>query len=1569
MLYQFHNAYKMKTIARIIMKKHQILYKIIITILIFSIIFESSATQVLASGLDFELTDGENSNAIIGDDDNSDNSNSGSDIDSDNNDSNSDNYSDNSNSDNSSSDSDNNPDNSGSDSDNNPDNSGSDSDNGNPDSEEDSVTDSDNDATNLDENEKTEEIELNELDKESTDDEISEAIANSEKAFKDILSNKDVMALVYLTDVYHVRSLADEKSNIVADIESGHTVYLLGVTITKEAVWYKVNFWLNGSLDEGYVERGYLAYSDEEWIKWDEEYLYELADKGILDWSVVGGISSYAASYADVAQFPAGYQSALTQLKSLHSNWTFVPMDTKLDFETAVSNEMGDKSLIQNTTSNASKGWVGKACPSESGWYYATKDAVSYCMDPRNFLTETYVFQFEQLTFNSSYHTEAAIQTFLNSTFMKGTLPDDSKNRTYAKAFYEIGSSRKLSPIHLASRVYQEQGQGNSGLISGTYPGYEGYYNYFNVNVNGGSDTEKIVKGLTYAKQMGWNTRYKSLEGGAATIGNNYILKGQDTLYLEKFNVNSNSPYGIYNHQYMQNIQAPASESASTKKMYSNTNSLNSPFVFKIPVYNNMPGLKLNKTNVKIEKGNTITLTASVNGTAVPSGDVTWTSSNTAVASVSDDGTVTAVNPGTATISASYDGNEAQCTVVVINPLRQITLDKDEVTLRRPDTVVKDTGNLSNEELSSNISSTELKVSFDPEDTTDDKTIIWSSSNKKVATVDNGIVTAVGTGEATITAKASKAGNKTAKCKVTVIAPVYKIEFSSDNNTDKILTGQVINLSVNYLPLDTTSDTTVIWESSDTSVASVARTRGSVKGISAGNANITATIGGYSASHSITVEDCTMTFMDSDNNTILKTFSTAYGDKIPEEAFPIMEDTDDSIFIGWYTGINGTGSRFNKDSIIHQKETTVFPYYQPQGKGFYAIPIGDQTYTGSAIKPEILVYDSIAYNDGTRELYPLESNKDYTVSYKNNKKAASSDSAKAPSITVKGKGNYAGTETITFNILPKALTDSDITVDNVTSSYTGKVIKGRPTVYHNGKKLTLNTDYKLTYPQTGAGAYRNAGTYQIVITGIGSYTGSLTVYETITQKVLLSKVSIAKISNQSYDPSIIDAEQGKGIEPTLTVTYKRQPLKESTDGGKTGNYVVSYKNNFKTGTATATITAVDNDENPYAGSKSINFKITATSINKASITGVIPKTHTGNEADVKQDGVLVTLAGTTLQESNDNGKTGDYITEYKNIDRTGTATLIIKGINKYTGTKKQTYKISACDLSKAETADISLSYSTETPYVKGGAKPNIFLSYKGKELISGKDYTVKYKNNNAVTTANMPANKLPMVIINGKGIYKGQVSGSFTITDGAMSENGGKITMTANDVIYKSKKGAYKTSVTLTDINGKKLAAGKDYSKAFKYTYVNQSNVTTNDGAKVTRNAGDDVNENDIPNVGTAIRITVTGSGNYAGTDASASISAVYHVVSANISKAKVTVSPKEYNNGKEVTLTEDDITVTMNGAKLHIGNDYEIDETTYTNNYKKGKASVIIKGTGGNYGGSKKITFSIKGKIMSWWK
>lgn len=161
---------------------------------------------------------------------------------------------------------------------------------------------------------------------------------------------------------------------------------------------------------------------------------------------------------------------------------------------------------------------------------------------------------------------------------------------TYAKAFMQIGQELNVSPYMLAARVRQEQGTGgNSSLISGTYEGYEGYYNYFNVKAAGTTSQEIIVNGLTYAKEQGWDTRYASLEGGSKRISENYIAVGQDTLYFQKFNVIQGNGYALYKHQYMQNLLAAKRESINMKNTYTLFGCLENAFVFRIPVYLDMP--------------------------------------------------------------------------------------------------------------------------------------------------------------------------------------------------------------------------------------------------------------------------------------------------------------------------------------------------------------------------------------------------------------------------------------------------------------------------------------------------------------------------------------------------------------------------------------------------------------------------------------------------------------------------------------------------------------------------------------------------------------------------------------------------------------------------------------------------------------------------------------------------------------------------------------------------------------------------------------------------------------------
>ncbi|HKM35173.1 MAG TPA: hypothetical protein VJY54_10580 [Lachnospiraceae bacterium] len=411
-------------------------------------------------------------------------------------------------------------------------------------------------------------------------------ITQAKQALSVLVSERTIMALVYLSDEYPIRYNPSNDSEIVATVPSGQQVQILDVYVDSAfgTVWEYVSFYYQGSQYHGYIPRKNLACSDEKFLAWEDEYNMNPPSMMRMAFAMV----QMETTSPDIEQFPESYKAALYAMKEAHPNWTFVKMNTGLDWNTVVENEIvGARSLIPASYPVYMQNGIYSP-----GWAYASKDALKYYLDPRNGLVENYIFQFEQLTYNASYHTEAALQTFLNGTFMESVLQPDpvypSYGVTYARVLFATGEYYNVSPFHLACRLRQEQGNGTSPLISGTYPGYEGLYNYFNIGASGSTNKAVIESGLAKAREKGWTSRYKSIYEGAEFVASSYINKGQDTVYLQKFDVDS-SYSGLYWHQYMQNICAPFSEGQNIKKIYSNAGSLENTFVFKIPVYNNMP--------------------------------------------------------------------------------------------------------------------------------------------------------------------------------------------------------------------------------------------------------------------------------------------------------------------------------------------------------------------------------------------------------------------------------------------------------------------------------------------------------------------------------------------------------------------------------------------------------------------------------------------------------------------------------------------------------------------------------------------------------------------------------------------------------------------------------------------------------------------------------------------------------------------------------------------------------------------------------------------------------------------
>ena len=240
--------------------------------------------------------------------------------------------------------------------------------------------------------------------------------------------------------------------------------------------------------------------------------------------------------------------------------------------------------------------------------------------------------------------------------------------------------------------------------------------------------------------------------------------------------------------------------------------------------------IALNKSTLTLVKGASEQLIATLTPADATS-KVTWTSTDSNIVTVDSEGKVQAVAAGKATITAAANGHTASCEVTVTSPLSSIEIKGDEDTLLKGE-------------------STQLRVVYDPADTTDNKTVTWTSSDNNVATVDqNGLVKALAEGTVTITATV---GGKTDTYEITVVE--IKLNGIALNKTTADLhRGDTIVLSVIYDPSNTTDSKTVTWKSSDTSVATV-DANGKVTAVNAGTATITATVGNHSAECTVTVD-------------------------------------------------------------------------------------------------------------------------------------------------------------------------------------------------------------------------------------------------------------------------------------------------------------------------------------------------------------------------------------------------------------------------------------------------------------------------------------------------------------------------------------------------------------------------------------------------------------------------------------------------------------------------------------------------------------------------------------------
>ena len=280
----------------------------------------------------------------------------------------------------------------------------------------------------------------------------------------------------------------------------------------------------------------------------------------------------------------------IQQLKQQHPSWNFKILYTDIEWSEAIANEFvghgsSPRNLIPANNSNYTGDWICPVCgPNkvyDSGsWLCASESAIKYMMDPRNSLNGSDIFQFLELSYNG-YNMDTVRSMVSKASFLN----NDSCINTLISA----GEKYNVNVYNLIARILQEQGSDGTVLSSGAgYNGqYVGYYNVFNIGASGSGKDAVILNGLKRAESEGWTSIESSIDGGVRIIANSYIAKGQNTLYLQKFDVENTD--GLYWHQYMQNILAAQNEGSELRRTLEKFNLIESDYTFVIPVYKNMP--------------------------------------------------------------------------------------------------------------------------------------------------------------------------------------------------------------------------------------------------------------------------------------------------------------------------------------------------------------------------------------------------------------------------------------------------------------------------------------------------------------------------------------------------------------------------------------------------------------------------------------------------------------------------------------------------------------------------------------------------------------------------------------------------------------------------------------------------------------------------------------------------------------------------------------------------------------------------------------------------------------------
>ena len=356
--------------------------------------------------------------------------------------------------------------------------------------------------------------------------------------------------------------------------------------------------------------------------------------------------SEFLIKQLEADGFPRDYAEKLAVLQMRYPLWRFKPlliskMEKRYTWEYVLymqTDKVPSRSLVASNERFRFYFHKTDKKSYDANCRRASKEAVAYFMDPRNFLNERDIFQFLDLSYNENI-TEQTVQAALRGTFMeRGVLED---NRSYAQWLIFLGRTFKVNPLFLAARLRQEQGIKGTPLVSGKcgdvlvecyiqnrrgkaagaigwwgyfkkiseLKQYNGLYNFFNIAASGDGKYNIYLNGMQeaqkgspelnklFANDPRWNLKWKALYGGTAKLAKRYVENYQNTAYLQKWNVDcrSRSEKGHSRNfwgQYMQSISAAFSESKTTYNALKKIGLLDTNHTFLIPVYDKMPPKK-----------------------------------------------------------------------------------------------------------------------------------------------------------------------------------------------------------------------------------------------------------------------------------------------------------------------------------------------------------------------------------------------------------------------------------------------------------------------------------------------------------------------------------------------------------------------------------------------------------------------------------------------------------------------------------------------------------------------------------------------------------------------------------------------------------------------------------------------------------------------------------------------------------------------------------------------------------------------------------------------------------------